>query len=123
MQDTQDVVYISGGVTGITDYMERFAGAEKKLKAAGYKVFNPASVIAAVNLLREINGKPPLTYQECMKYCLDSLIWKCSAICMLPEWEESSGARVEKTVADSLRYKKVLIPHVAFKGGGNFAWQ
>ena len=39
-------IYISGAITGIDDYMERFAKAEKKLTEQGYSVVNPAKVNA-----------------------------------------------------------------------------
>lgn len=38
-------VYISGLVTGIDDYMERFSNAEKELKEQGFSVVNPKGVI------------------------------------------------------------------------------
>lgn len=41
-------IYISGPITGTTDYKERFAVAEEKLKANGYEVVNPAKLAAAL---------------------------------------------------------------------------
>ena len=40
-------VYISGPITGIDDYMERFSNAEKELKEQGLSVVNPAKVLSA----------------------------------------------------------------------------
>ena len=39
-------IYISGPITGISDYMERFEKAEKELIENGYSVINPAKVNA-----------------------------------------------------------------------------
>lgn len=39
-------VYISGPITGIDDYMERFSNAEAYLKCAGFSVVNPAKVLS-----------------------------------------------------------------------------
>ena len=39
-------VYISGAITGTTDYMERFEKAENYLKSKGFSVINPAKVNA-----------------------------------------------------------------------------
>ena len=40
-------IYISGPITGTSDYMERFEKAEKELIENGYSVINPAKVNAA----------------------------------------------------------------------------
>jgi hypothetical protein len=109
MQNIHETVYISGAISGIPDYMERFALAERKLTAAGYKVFNPARAVSIINNLRALSGKRALTYAECMKYCLNRLINDCTAISMLPCWEKSDGARTEKAVADSLKYREVTL--------------
>jgi hypothetical protein len=37
-------IYLSGAITGITDYMERFQAAEEKLIQDGHTVFNPAAI-------------------------------------------------------------------------------
>ena len=37
-------VYISGPITGTTDYMERFSEAQKHIESLGYSVINPALV-------------------------------------------------------------------------------
>ena len=40
--------YISGPITGTTDYKERFAVAEQAINAAGYVAINPEKVNARV---------------------------------------------------------------------------
>ena len=37
-------VYISGPITGVEDYMVKFADAEKKLTGSGYTVVNTAKI-------------------------------------------------------------------------------
>ena len=39
-------IYISGPITGTSDYMKRFEKAEKELTENGYSVINPAKVNA-----------------------------------------------------------------------------
>lgn len=73
-------VYISGPVTGIDDYMERFSKAEKELEAQGFGVINPAKVNA--QLPADIT-----TYEEYMNMC--------THIYMLKGWEKSTGANRE----------------------------
>ena len=37
-------IYLSGKITGTTDYMERFSAKQKDLKTKGYEVVNPALI-------------------------------------------------------------------------------
>lgn len=37
-------IYISGKITGTTDYLNRFKEAEQHLKKAGHEVINPAEL-------------------------------------------------------------------------------
>ena len=57
-------IYISGAISGTTDFMERFAKAEKELTEKGYLVVNPAKV----------NAQLPIDtgYEEYMKmsFCM-----------------------------------------------------
>ena len=79
-------IYISGKITGTTDYIERFAAAEEKLTAAGFVTVNPARV----------NGELPqeTTYDEYMAMSL-TMLDMCQAIYMLDGWEDSTGASIE----------------------------
>ena len=79
-------IYISGAITGTTDYMERFAMAEKELTDKGYSVVNPAKV----------NAQLPenTSYEEYMKmsFCMLDM---CDGIYMLKGWKKSWGANRE----------------------------
>ena len=81
-------IYISGQISNLekSDYMERFAKAEKELTEQGYSVVNPANVNA--QLPEDTN------YEEYMKmsFCMLDM---CDAIYMLNGWEESRGANRE----------------------------
>lgn len=79
-------IYISGTITGISDYMERFQKAEDKLLADEYSVINPA----------RFNSNLPsdFTYEEYMKMDL-TMIDLCDAIYMMNGWEKSCGANRE----------------------------
>ena len=79
-------VYISGPITGVPDYMDKFAEAEKELKEKSYTVVNPAKINY---------GMPEdVTYEEYM-YIDTSLIELCDAIYMIRGWEMSRGANRE----------------------------
>lgn len=79
-------IYLSGAITGTTDYMERFEKAQKKLEKLGYSVLNPALVCS--------NMPQDATYEEYMQisFCMLDM---CDTICMLPGHEQSNGARLE----------------------------
>lgn len=79
-------IYISGPITGTTDYMERFEKAESYLKSKGYSVVNPAKV----------NAQRPedTTYEEYMKMSF-TMLDMCEYIYMLDGWHKSTGANRE----------------------------
>lgn len=82
-------VYISGPITGTTDYMERFEAAEKCLNGE-YSVINPAKVNS--------NMPEDTTHEEYMKIsiCMLSMYF---AIYMLKGWQNSPGACEEHLYA------------------------
>lgn len=88
-------IYISGKITGTTDYMERFSKMEKKLTARGYEVINPAKI--------DDKGKPR-EWSWYMRRCIKLLVG-CDAIYMLEGWETSDGAALEHMIAQELGIK------------------
>ena len=90
-------VYIAGAVSKlpIADVFVKFNTAEFRLKQAGHVVVNP---------LRIVSQK--WTWEKCMKACITELV-KCDAICLLPDWGESRGARLEYHIAQELKLKVI----------------
>ena len=79
-------IYLSGPITGIADYHQRFEKAKVELVAAGYKnIANPAELDGVIN-----EGK----YDEYMSLCMN-LLDMCDVVVMLPGWKESFGANRE----------------------------
>ena len=83
-------IYISGKITGTTDYLNRFKEAEQHLKKAGHEVVNPAE------LNQQFGTNRPWEFY--MRNCIRWLIG-CKAIYMLKGWQDSKGASFEREVA------------------------
>ena len=87
-------IYISGKITGTTDYIKRFERAEKAL--SNYIVINPAKV----------NAQLPLetTWEEYMQTPM-TMLKMCTAIYLWKGWKDSKGARLGDKYAVENNYK------------------
>jgi len=93
--DGENVVYISGKVTGL-EYVEawlKFANAQSLLEIKGYTVINPMHLVAE-----------EASWQDAMRICI-SYLPHANFIYLLPDWEDSEGAKIEKYLADKLGIK------------------
>ena len=79
-------IYISGKITGTTDYMKRFAEVEERLTKQGHEVVNPAKINAMLPV--------GVSYDDYMKVCI-TLLDLCDTIYMMHGWEHSEGAARE----------------------------
>lgn len=87
------IIYIAGPMTGLPEYnYPAFHRAAETLTALGYEVLSPATHTADVDT-DEI--KPWDFY---MRHALGLLI-RADAVALLPGWENSTGARIEKQLA------------------------
>ena len=86
-------VYISGQITGldIEEVKERFARAELLLKSIGLTPINPLK-----------NGLPiDEPWKAHLSRDIENLL-DCNAIMMLDNWPKSTGARIEKNIAEEI---------------------
>ena len=93
-------VYISGKITGlpIDDAKTNFQDAENKLREKGYEVINPFN-----------NGLPEnSTWMEHMKADI-ILLMECDIICLLNNWRDSTGAKIEWNLAKEMGFKVITV--------------
>jgi len=92
-------IYLSGPMTGLPDLnFPAFDAAAAALRAKGIDVINPA----------EINPEGEKTWHACMKADIKALC-DCTTICLLPGWENSSGAHLELNLAHRLGMRVVSL--------------
>jgi len=86
-------IYISGPMTGMPEFnYPAFHAAARRLRQAGWDVINPAENFGGcTDLPREAYMRLDVTYMVA-----------CSAVAMLPGWQQSRGARVEYLLAREL---------------------
>ena len=81
------VVYISGKMTGLPDFgRAMFNDAQRRLEAQGYRVLNPAC------------SPLGLEYDQYMRIAF-AMLEACDIIALLPNWEDSNGAKAELAYA------------------------
>ena len=79
-------VYISGAITGTTDYMERFSMAELKLLGLGYEVVNPSTILSHI---------PTTSTHDEYMHVSYALLDICDGIYMMDGWKDSKGSVME----------------------------
>lgn len=87
-------VYIAGPMTGLPGFnFPAFHAEAAVLRARGLEVINPA----------ELNGPPEAGkgWAECMRTDIRELVM-CDGVHMLPGWERSKGASLERHIALTL---------------------
>ena len=87
-------VYIAGPMRGLPDFnYPTFNFYAERAREAGFAVVNPAEIAAQFGTPEEINGNRALlaAVVAAELHALDT----CNAICLLPGWEKSVGAKRE----------------------------
>lgn len=89
------MIYISGPITGTTDYYQRFKKAETDLLKIGYVPINPIE-----------NETVGMSWTYYMKSDIKKLMF-CDKIYMLKGWRRSRGALLEWFLAVVLKYEVI----------------
>lgn len=100
-------VYVAGPMTGIPDHNRpAFAAETARLRALGHTVLSPAEKMSDADFRAAIaRGAQHLGSADYQRFMREDLLWivtECDAISLLPGWEGSSGARVERAVAEAI---------------------
>lgn len=83
-------IYIAGPMSGLPDNnYPAFNAAAARFRAAGHEVMNPAE------------NPQQWSWEAYMKVSIPQMI-SCDRVIMLPGWETSRGARIEKELAHEL---------------------
>ncbi|MDY2756465.1 MAG: DUF4406 domain-containing protein [Candidatus Treponema excrementipullorum] len=90
-------IYIAGKITGDPKYREKFEKVASSLRGHGFSVMNPACL------------------SEDKEFCWDDYMAitaamqeRCEATVLLPDWQDSKGARIELQTAERLGQKIYL---------------
>ena len=76
-------VYIAGKITGDCDYREKFERAAELLRREGHVVLNPTTLPEGMSAA------------DYMRICF-AMIDVADRVVLLPDWQSSPGARLEK---------------------------
>lgn len=91
-------IYVSGPMRGFPGHnYDKFNKAADSLRAAGWHVINPVELGDIFGTPDEIDASPAMLEALLAADC--AAVASCDAICLLPGWERSKGARQELLTA------------------------
>lgn len=97
-------IYLAGRITGNPNYKAEFGVAERYYKDRGYIVMNPARL------------PDDMEYSDYARICA-AMIDSADAVLLMPDWEMSPGARLEKAYADYIRKPVIQFDESVEKDG------
>ena len=85
-------LYVSGKISGEKRYAKKFYDAQKKLRDNGYWVHLPMDAVY----------RKPKSWEHAMKRCISYMLINADGVALLPDWEDSKGAKLEREIALAL---------------------
>lgn len=97
------IIYISGAVTGHDpeQVKAKFNKKQDELTERGFLTINPLDIVESYEQEFIPNTYPVMTWELAMKVCLASLVGT-DEVHLLPCWQQSRGAQIERNLALSL---------------------
>lgn len=93
-------LYLSGPMSGLPEAnYPAFAAAAERLRSQGHAVVSPHELPADCPGCSDTRQEH--SWAEHMRVDLAALL-TCDVIVMLPGWQQSRGAKIEKTVAEAV---------------------
>lgn len=106
-------IYVAGPMRGVPDFnFPLFNKTTERLRAAGHTVFNPAErdivkhggdMFKTQTATEEEITKKGFSLRDALKADTSWICENADAICLLPNWEESVGAKAEVALAHALK--------------------
>lgn len=90
-------IYIAGKITGDPNYREKFTEVAEELRQRGDSVMNPACLSED----KEFSWDDYMAVASAMQQV-------CDATVLLPDWQDSKGARIELRTAEKIGHKIYL---------------
>lgn len=89
----QKKIYIAGKVSGesMAECIMKFGAVQKQIEAMGFIAVNPLETV----------GHWDISWEDAMKLCIVALMG-CDGMVLLPDWQESTGAKIERQLAEDL---------------------
>lgn len=110
-------LYLAGPMSGIPDLnFPAFNTEAARLRGWGYHVVNPAELNKGADaLVADMRpSEHAAHWRHCMKRDIQQLM-TCDAIALLPGWEKSRGACLERLIADELGMPAYLVTELGIE--------
>jgi hypothetical protein len=100
-------LYVSGPITGYPEHNKPlFDAVSDKLRGAGHEVLNPHDVCTVLGehdcLGPCVTSDALLPWEDYLRADLSAMLQRADGLAMLPGWENSRGALLERHVAIAL---------------------
>jgi len=95
-------LYVAGPMTGLPGLnFPAFIAATLQLRGLGFDVVNPVELNPGPGPADQHSAEYAAHWRQCMRVDIQALV-QCDGVALLPGWERSRGAKLERLIADAL---------------------